>query len=142
MSVTRTTLLQTASLFIANYNKWTVSSLLSLRSPVCIHRTGPASSAAPARNNSEFAAFVTPILPVFRNFTLTVIDEEETVIDVEKRKVVLHLRSRADTKVGLYQNEYYFTLTMSEDGKLVDEIVEFLDSGYTAEFVRRLQGVE
>ena len=139
MVPSRTQLLATSAKFLQACNEWTVDSIMSIRSPQCIHHTGPASVGAISRNNTEFAEFVGPMLAILKGFALTVINDEETLIDVEKRKVMLHLNSRADTGVGPYENEYYFTLSMSEDGEMVDEVVEFLDSGYTADFMRRLQ---
>src|ERR1700761_5282369 len=131
--LTRSQLLSTAQGFLTGYNKWTASGVLSLRSPTCVHRTGPNSHGLTCRTNEEFASFVAPMLSVFRNFKLAVIDEDETLVDVEKRKVMMHLRSHAETDVGPYENEYYFTVTVSEDGGLVNEVVEFLDSKYTDE---------
>ena len=66
-----------------------------------MNRTGRASSAAPTRPNSEYAAFVGSFLLIFRNSIRTVVDDDETAIAMEKRKLVLHLRSRADTKMEL-----------------------------------------
>jgi ketosteroid isomerase-like protein len=141
MAPTRAQLIATSDKFIQAYNEWTIDSVMSVRSSRCIHRTLPASRARRPKTNAEFAQFLEPLLSVYRGFKLSVIDVEETVIDVEKRKVVLHLRSYADTDAGPYENEYFFILTMSEDGEMVDEVVEYLDSGYTDDFMRRLSQV-
>lgn len=77
-------------------------------------------------------------MPAFRNFRLSVVDENHTIVDVDSRKVSLHLKSKAATDAGPYENEYIFILMMSEDGQLVDEVFEFLDSRYTADFVAKL----
>ena len=79
-------------------------------------------------------------MPSFLNFRLSVIDERETAVDTEARRVVLHLMSRADTDIELNEGEYYFILTMSEDRRMVDETVEFMDSAHTEKFVARLHG--
>lgn len=63
--------------------------------------------------------------------------DDETVVDVEKRKVVLHVKTSANSPVGEYKNEYLWTLTMSEDGKLIEDIVEFADSASAVEFFRK-----
>ncbi|EXJ82033.1 hypothetical protein A1O1_08101 [Capronia coronata CBS 617.96] len=139
MAPTRAQLLSTSDKFIRAYNEWTIASILSVRSSGCIHRTLPASRARKPKNNVEFARFLKPLLSVYRELTLSNIDEAETVIDVKKRKVVLHLKSHADTDAGPYENEYFFILTMSQDGDLIDEVVEYLDSGYTDDFAERLQ---
>jgi ketosteroid isomerase-like protein len=138
----RTDLLRTAQRFLALYNQWTIPSLLAPRSPGCIHHMGPKSLASPSRTNEEFAAFVTPVLSTFRNFELAVIDEEETLVDVEKRLVSMHCRSQADTDVGPYENEYYFTIRVSRDGDRVEEIWEFLDTAYTLQILEKLNSVE
>ncbi|EHY55745.1 hypothetical protein ABEF92_003278 [Exophiala dermatitidis] len=144
---TRSQLLDTSTRFIHAYNAWTTESILSVRSPRCIHRTLPASRGRRPKTNDEFRQFIEPLLPVYRGFRLSFVnddsdsdsDNSETVVDVEKRKVVLHLKSHADTDAGPYENEYYFVLSMNEAGDLVDEVVEYLDSGYTDAFMRRLE---
>jgi ketosteroid isomerase-like protein len=137
-ALTRADLLSTAKRFLEAYNKWTIPAILSVRTPTCTHRTGPKSHDWTSRTNEEFAAFVAPLLPVFRNFKLQVIDEDSTLVDVEKRAVSMRLRSTADTDVGMYENEYIFVLRVCEAGDLVEEVVEFLDTQYSAEFVGRL----
>ncbi|KAF9210752.1 hypothetical protein BGZ59_009022, partial [Podila verticillata] len=107
--------------------------------PSCIHRTLPSSDNHPIRNNAEFGTMLETVIPIFRGFHLYIADDKATVVDTEARKVMLHLKSRAETDVGPYENEYIFTLTMSENGEKVDEIMEFLDSRYTAQFLSRLQ---
>lgn len=136
MSLSRSDLIRTANSFLSAYNKWTVSDILSPRSPSCIHRVLPGNR--PARNNAEFGTFFEGIIPKFRNFRFKFVDTTPLVVDVETRRVVMHLTSTADTDIGPYNNEYIFVLTISEDGEKVDEIVEFLDTQYTAEFVGKL----
>jgi hypothetical protein len=68
-----------------------------------------------------------------------VVDASPFVVDVEARKVMMHLTSTAESDIGPYTNEYIFWVTISEDGEKVDEIVEFLDSFYTANFLSRLE---
>lgn len=139
MSPTRERLLETSNLFIQEYNKWTLDSILTTRSPSCIHHVAPASLACPSRNNAEFAEFVGPLLSVFQDFRFNIVDDKETLIDVDKRKVYLHLRSHANTDVGPYENEYCFVLSITEDGDKVDEILEVVDSAYTLGFLKRLE---
>jgi hypothetical protein len=56
------------------------------------------------------------MLSVFRGAQFSVISKDDTVIDVEARRVVLHCSNRVDTDAGEYTNEYIFSLIMSEDG--------------------------
>jgi ketosteroid isomerase-like protein len=86
----------------------------------------------------EFATLLETVIPIFRDFKLSVEDDKDTIVDVEARKVVLHLRSSAKTTAGPYKNQYIFILTISEDGEKVDGVMEFLDSKYTAQFLIRL----
>jgi hypothetical protein len=138
----RTNLLKTATSFIETYNAWTIESILSIRSPSCIHQTLPASLGVPTRNNAEYATFLKPMLSIFRNLKFIIIDDSKTIVDVEARKVVLHCRDQADTNAGRFENEYIFILTMNKDGDLLDEIVEFIDSAYTEEFKGRMARVD
>ncbi|RFU80652.1 hypothetical protein TARUN_1537 [Trichoderma arundinaceum] len=136
MALTRPQLINTANAFISAYNKWTVADVLSIRSPSCIHRV--LAGDRPVRNNAEFGEFLEGVIPAIRNFRLKIVDTSPFVVDVEARRVVLHLTSTGESDVGPYGNEYMFILTISEDGKKVDEIVEFLDTLYTAEFLTKL----
>lgn len=142
VELSRARLLQTASAFITSYNTWSVDRIVSIRSPSCVHYTLPGTLNVPPRTNVEYATFLVPMLPIFRGVEFSIISEKETVVDVAARKVVLHCRNRADTDAGKYENEYVFILTMSEDGMLLDEIVEFIDAAYTMEFKRRISALK
>ncbi len=52
------------------------------------------------------------------------------VVDEVARKVVLHLKSTGESDTGPYTNEYFIVLKMMDDGNLIKEIVEFIDSAY------------
>jgi hypothetical protein len=134
----RKVLLSTASRFITAYNQWTVESIISIRSSGCIHHTLPATLQVPPRSKADYATFIEPMLSVFRKVEFSIIDEDDTIVDVQARKVVLHCVNRADTDAGEYRNEYIFCLTITEDGEQVDDIVEFIDTAYTADFKRRI----
>ncbi|ETR99617.1 hypothetical protein M419DRAFT_65695, partial [Trichoderma reesei RUT C-30] len=136
MPPSRSQLIATANAFIAAYNKWTVPDILSIRSPSCKHHVLPGKN--PPRNNQEFGEFLAGVIPVIRNLRMQLVDTTPMVVDVEVRRVVMHLTSTAETDVGPYGNEYFFVVTVNEDGERVDEIVEFLDKAYTAEFLSRL----
>jgi hypothetical protein len=144
MAVPRAELLATAHRFMESYHSWDMDKILSVRSPNCIHHCPPKSlHGGPSYTNAEFAAFFSNILPLLRNFRGEVVgggDKEESfVVDVERRKVAMHLRGYADSDIGPYENEYIVVLKMTERGDLVEEIVEFLDSGYTEKFFGKLQ---
>ena len=73
-------------------------------------------------------------LALLSDCSFQIVDDKETVVDVEMRKVVIHVKSSANSTVGNYKNEYLWTLTMSEDGKMIENIVEFTDLAYAIEF--------
>lgn len=75
-------------------------------------------------------------MPVFR---LRLVDGVEPAVDEASRKVTLHLKSHSQTPVGLYENEYVWVLTLSQDGKSVDDVLEFADSLYTAEWLPKIK---
>lgn len=73
-----------------------------------------------------------------RGFRLHLGANTDPIIDVPARKVVIHLTSTAETDIGPYANEYIWILRFTEDGKEIDEIIEFADSAYTLEMLHKL----
>lgn len=133
----RSELLQTVHAFIAQLNGWTSDSLLSLRSPSANHTVLPASLHGSKLNNEQFQAAVSTFMLHLRGFRLEVGDHNLTVIDVEQRRVALHLKAYAESDIGPYQNEYIWIFTVTEDGTQIENSAEFIDSAYTAEFMQR-----
>lgn len=68
-----------------------------------------------------------------------IVDEKEMVVDIESRKVVMYTKAKANTGLGAYENEYMWILTMTEDGKMIEDIVEFCDSAKAVELVKKQQ---
>ncbi|KAL6799538.1 hypothetical protein GGI42DRAFT_355135 [Trichoderma sp. SZMC 28013] len=136
MAPSRSQLIDTANAFIAAYNQWTVSGVLSIRSASCMHRVLPGNR--PARTRAEFGEFLERTIPAIRNFRLHAVDTSPWIVDVEMRRVTMHLKSTGESDLGAYNNEYIFMITVSEDGEKVDGILEFLDSLYSSEFVSSL----
>ncbi|KAL7907853.1 hypothetical protein GGI35DRAFT_486837 [Trichoderma velutinum] len=136
MAPSRSQLINTANAFIAAYNQWTVAGVLSIRSPSCTHQV--LFGDRRVKNNAEFGEFLEHTIPVIRNFRLHNVDTTPWIVDVETRRVTMHLTSTSESDIGAYKNEYIFMITISEDGEKVDGVVEFLDSLYTSEFVGRL----
>ena len=60
------------------------------------------------------------------------------VEDQERNKVVLHAKSTAQTVLGEYANEYVLMLQMTEDQRQVVSFKEFVDSGYSEEYMDAL----
>ncbi|KAF3059433.1 putative dihydroxyacetone synthase protein [Daldinia childiae] len=138
-SPSRGQLLGTVKLFIEAFNEFTPESVVRYRSPTCMHRLVPATLNSPPQSNTEYAGLIAALTTVMPTFHLRIVDGGEPVVDEVTRKVVLHLKSRSDTAVGLYENEYIWILTLSKDGKLVDDILEFADSLYTSDQLPKLK---
>lgn len=68
-----------------------------------------------------------------------IVDEKETVVDVESRKVVMYTKVKGNTALGEYENEYMWILTMTGDGKMIEDIVEFCDSAKAVELGKKQQ---
>lgn len=136
--MSRATLLTTAQTAIQGFNTWTLSSILSYRAPHCTHHIHPSSLNRPALTNAEYAAYMQPLLSLFRSFIVTVHD---TIVDEAARKVAVHASSSAVTDVGPYANEYVLVMRMTEDGRAVERFDEFVDSRVSAEFMPRLRAM-
>ena len=96
----------------------------------------PSSVGGRSLDNDLFATFYENALKDFRSFKLSMAEGEEPIIDVERRKVVLRMKASADHTFGRYENEYVFILQLSEDGQLLEEIVEVVDSAYVLSFFK------
>ncbi|KAI4231781.1 MAG: hypothetical protein LQ349_005396 [Xanthoria aureola] len=126
---------ETAEALVTAYNSYKLENMMDVRSSDCINYILPHSLGQKPMDNEQYMAWVTPRLPPFRNFTLTVHD---TVVDEAARKVVLHMTSTASTDLGDYHNEYMLKLHMTEDRRKVDKFEEFVDSGYSSKVMKEL----
>ncbi|KAL6693703.1 hypothetical protein J3F84DRAFT_379705 [Trichoderma pleuroticola] len=98
MALSRSQLISTANAFIAAYNQWTVSGVLSIQSSSCTHRVLPGNRRA--RTRAEFGEFLERTIPVIRNFRLHVVDTSPWIVDVETRRVTMHLKSTGSRILG------------------------------------------
>ena len=87
-------------------------------------------------NNDEYATYFAPSLSMFRNFTVKV---HESILDEEARKVVMLASSTAETDIGPYSNEYILVVEMGRDGRQVEKVIEWVDSGYAVKYFGRLR---
>ncbi|KAI0911431.1 hypothetical protein F4823DRAFT_636351 [Ustulina deusta] len=138
MAPDRQTLLETAMAFSKSYDEWTVESTLRIRTPDCTHQLYPASLQRPCMTNDDLAAFFNSIKRLYQNYRIQV-REEETLIDVEKRSVIMHANGVADTILGPFRNEYIFTLKMDETGTKIRRVEEFVDSAVVLDMVPRIK---
>ncbi|VUC32604.1 unnamed protein product [Clonostachys rosea] len=135
----RATLQKTATNFIDCCNEHTVDAILSLRTDTCKHTHLPSSLGIGTYNKAEYGAFYGRFADMMKDCSCRIADDKEMVVDVESRKVVMHVKNKGSTPLGEYENEYMWILTMTEDGKMIQEIVEFCDSAKAIELMKKQQ---
>ena len=140
MSPSREQLAKLANDFIAAYNTNTPEGAIAFRSSDCRHSILPTTADFPnAFTNEEYKAYVTINFQRSNNFHLKLSDVAPLIVDVETRTVVMYLTSSAETAIGLYQNEYVYTLRINDDGTEIKEIIEYFDSAFAVEFLKKLK---
>ncbi|KAH8646862.1 hypothetical protein BX600DRAFT_443832 [Xylariales sp. PMI_506] len=135
----RATLTKTATDFIDCCNKFTVEDVLSLRTDTCKHTHLPSSLGIPTYSKAEYGAFYGQYAGMMKDCSCGIVDDKQMVVDVETRKVVMHVKVKGSTPLGEYENEYMWILTMTEDGKMIEDIVEFCDSAKALELLKKQQ---
>ncbi|KEF58922.1 uncharacterized protein A1O9_03765, partial [Exophiala aquamarina CBS 119918] len=127
----RSQLLKTATDCVNRFSNGKSYDILAIRSAKCCHEIGPPCMGVPAPLTKEeyggwWDSFTPKVWP--NGMELWVDKEREPVVDEHSRHVVLYCKSRAESYKGVYEGTYVFNITVSEDGEMVDDIVEFLDS--------------
>lgn len=133
----RSQLWQTAKTAFDRYGEMTPESVIACRSPECIHRLYPASAGIPDRTNKEYSDFVMGLKSVVPNLRLIIQDDLEPIIDESARTVATHVKSAGDTEFGPCEAEYLMVLKMNDTGTEIIEFVEFIDTAYTMDFIKR-----
>jgi ketosteroid isomerase-like protein len=143
MYALRINLMQTARSYIDGFNTNTAEGIIASRTPDCkqiIHpSTVPPPWKSPPRSNEDYQAWIVPGFKMIRNIRLSLVEGQDMLVDDMARKVMLHLRSTGETDAGPYANEYMIVLKMTDDGKLIKEIVEFVDSAAVRDIVTAMQ---
>ncbi|KAI0863775.1 hypothetical protein F4860DRAFT_467796 [Xylaria cubensis] len=139
MSSLRDQLWKTAKAAFEEYGELTAESVIAYRSPDCVHRILPASAGVPDRTNKEYSDFVMGFKQMVPNMRLIILDDFGPIIDETNRQVLAHLKSAGDTPYGPLENEYFMSLKMNEDGTQIVEFVEFVDTAYTQEFIKKAE---
>lgn len=143
MFALRDTLIQTANHYINGFNTNTAEGIIASRTPDCrqiIHpSTVPPPWQSPPRGNEEYQAWIVPGFKMIRNIRLSFVEGQDMLVDDVSRKVMMHLRSTGETDAGPYANEYMIVLKMTDDGKLIKEIVEFVDSAAVRDIVEAMK---
>jgi hypothetical protein len=135
MTSLRDQIAKTLQGWIDDFNTNTPEGLIANRTPGCKQLMMPESELFPPRSNDEYQAFMSPCFNFMKDFHLKLSDKVAPIIDAEGRIAAVHLTSNTETPVGRYINTYIFTLRFSEDGKQIDEVIEFGDTAATAAFV-------
>jgi ketosteroid isomerase-like protein len=125
----------TSKAFIDAYNAWDLEGIMGYRGPDCLQQIYPSSMGKSPKNNAEYRKYFENIMPIFSNFTITIHKEFH---DAEARTCVIHASSKANTRAGIYSNEYALFLWFTKDGSKITRIDEFVDSAYSAQFFAKL----
>lgn len=132
----KSTLVQTVLQAIDGYNQWDVDAILAPRAAECTQQVLPYRLGRPVRNNAEYRDyFAKAVIPYFKSFHVEILDIIE---DQQNAKAAVSARSQGESVMGPYGNEYVLMFRLSEDHKEVLEIKEFVDSGYSDDYFKRL----
>lgn len=61
----------TARAVIEAYNAWDIDQIMAYRTPDCKHRVLPASMNRTAESNTEYRSYLSRIMPLYSNFTVS-----------------------------------------------------------------------
>ena len=132
---TRELLLDTAKRYLNAHNSRDMEAIAACCSPTSTHRGGPSSVKSPQRTRDEYIAFNTEVFKMLHTYHAELTD---AVVDLETRKVAMFLLAKATADAGEYENEYIITLTMTEDGKLVQDQYDFIDSHTMLQWLQKV----
>ena len=124
-------LTQTSIAWLAHYNTFNspTYSWATGRTINATHTILPASNGfPPGLNNTAMQQNLRTTLPGLHNYSAIRVGDMPTIIDTEKKRIVMHLHGTGTSDIGPYENEYVFVLETTEDGKLIERSFEFTDS--------------
>ena len=136
MSTPTSKLTATAQALMIGYNNWSAEEIMAPRAPNGTQRVLPASLNLPALDSTQYRDLLMSNIPLFKNMRFHVLS---MIVDEKQSKVCVHAKSEADSVIGPFGNEYSMFLTMTEDHEQVVEVLEFVDSKYSDEFLVRLR---
>ncbi|KAL5363430.1 hypothetical protein BJX96DRAFT_155719 [Aspergillus floccosus] len=137
MPVSRERLLESTRVWIENMRDFSPEAVLSNRTDDCTSYLAPRTVGSKRMDNDRYREGFIQVAGQLKNFQLEFVDGEGPIVDEVNRKVVLHMKSHAETISGPYENEYIFILTFNEDGTLLKGLIEFLDSEFFSRFLER-----
>ena len=127
---------QTAMRVIDGYNKWEIDAIMAPRADKCTQQVLPYRLNRPVLDNTQYRSFFSTLLPYFKSFNVEILDVVE---DTQNSKVAISARSKGETVIGPYGNEYMLIMHMTSDHLKVTCIKEFVDSGYSDDYFRKLR---
>lgn len=134
----REQLIATAMKFLEVQSDWEYDQIMTVRTPTCTG-TIMSPSRRTFRPSDKLEWAVKVHKEIFKTLKFRLIEENDMVIDEAARKVMMRVRGEAETCVGPYANEWIFILTMTDDGKLVTDVKNMLDTVILAELESRLK---
>lgn len=127
---------RTAERMVAAFNNMDIPAVMSCRSPECIRQFLPQSMNLPKQDNTVYENSLRWLITGFQNFDLTL---QDTIEDVEARKICMWLVARADTAAGEYVNEYIWLMEFDEGGEKITSMKEYVDTVMQRDFFPKLR---
>jgi hypothetical protein len=128
---------QTATALVSAFNRLDTPAIISFRTPTCTRRFLPSSLKIPSQSNEAYLANLNSMKALFTSFSITV---DDTIEDLENRKIVMFVSAKGDTPVGEYNNEYVWSMRFDESGEKISEWTEYVDAGMARDFYPKLMG--
>jgi hypothetical protein len=133
MTNLRSVILATAQAWIVNIQ---TGAFPNGRTPNAVHSILPLSLGVPLQmNNTETVAALAGLLPGLHDYTAQIRDDIPIFIDERQQLVTMHVLGAGQTDIGDYKNEYIWILKTTEDGKLIEESWEFVDSDLVVKYL-------
>lgn len=138
MPCIRDQLMALAQKYLTAFNTNTPEGVIAHRSADCKHYILPTAAGQPVRNNTEYQAFIAPSFKYIKDFFLKIDENFEPIIDEKSLKVSMWLTTSADSVIGPYNNQYNFVLYANSNVSEIIQVVEFIDTQVTGDFLKRL----
>ncbi|KAF1832633.1 hypothetical protein BDW02DRAFT_631872 [Decorospora gaudefroyi] len=127
-SALRTRLRATGTAYLDAHRQRSVPALSTLYAPDAKHTNLPA-PIAPIFPSVSQPAYLEGLKDLFAMWHSFELDEfAPAVIDEEARKIVLFAKSKGVNDSGTYESEYIVMLKCDDEGKVIEERLQFFDS--------------
>jgi ketosteroid isomerase-like protein len=127
----------TVSQFLKAFDLMTLDALMSYRAPDCVWHLRPASLNRTPLDNAAYIKHIEPIIGILKKISLNV---KEMLEDERENKIMIWCDGAVEfwEDVGIYEGEWMFVLSFDGTGKLVERVVEFVDTLKSAEFLAQV----